>query len=50
MKYFLNYFFAENPKQFELGKKYKFRIRMLDYKSTGEPINNIELVGYDLVE
>jgi len=42
--------FAENPKQFELGKKYKFTIRIFDYKSTGEPINNIELVGYDLVE
>ncbi len=42
--------FVENPKQFELGKKYKFSIKILDYKSTGEPINYIELVGYDLIE
>lgn len=42
--------FAENPGQFKLGKKYKFTIRILDYKSTGEPINDVELVGYDLVE
>ena len=40
--------FAKNPKQFELGKKYRFTIKILDYESTGEP--NIELVGYDLVE
>lgn len=42
--------FVENPKQFKLGKKYRFSIKILDYKSTGEPINDIELVGYDLVE
>jgi len=42
--------FDKNPKQFELGKKYKFTIRILDYKSTGEPFNNVELVGYDLVK
>jgi len=42
--------FANNPKQFELGKKYKFSIKILDYKSTGKPINDIELVGYELIE
>lgn len=39
--------FASNPKQFELGKKYQFSIRMLDYKSTGEPINDAEIIGYN---
>lgn len=42
--------FVENPKQFELGKKYKFTIRISDYNSTGEPINDVELVGYNLIE
>ncbi len=42
--------FTNNPKQFELGKKYKFSIRITDYKSTGEPLNNIELLGYDSLE
>jgi len=42
--------FVNNPKQFELGKKYNFSIKILDYKSTGEPINDIELVGYELIE
>lgn len=39
--------FADNPKQFELGKKYNFSIKILDYKSTGEPIKDIEIVGYN---
>ncbi|KKR11828.1 MAG: hypothetical protein UT39_C0002G0009 [Candidatus Woesebacteria bacterium GW2011_GWA1_39_21] len=38
--------FANNPKQFELGKKYSFSVKILDHKSTDEPINDIELVGY----
>lgn len=38
--------FANNPKQFELGKKYSFSVKLLDSKSTNEPINDIELVGY----
>ena len=42
--------FVNNPKQFELGKKYRFSIKILDYKSTGEPINDVELVGYELIE
>lgn len=42
--------FTENPERFKLGKKYKFIIKILDYKSTGEPINDIELVEYDLME
>lgn len=39
--------FANNSKQFDLGKKYKFSIKILDYKSTGEPINDVEIVGYN---
>ncbi len=39
--------FSSNPGQFELGKKYRFSIKISDYRSTGEPINDIELVGYD---
>lgn len=38
--------FANNPKQFELGKKYSFSVKVLDYTSTNKPINDIELVGY----
>ena len=39
--------FVNNPKQFELGKKYQFSIKILDYKSTGEQINDIDLIGYN---
>ena len=41
--------FVQYPNQFELGKKYRFSIKISDYKSTGEPINDIDLVGYDLI-
>ena len=41
--------FANNSNQFELGKKYQFSIKILDYKSTGEPINDVEIVGYNLL-
>ena len=40
--------FADNPKQFELGEKYQFSIKIHDYKSTGEPINDVEIIGYTL--
>ncbi len=39
-----------NPKQFELGKRYTFSINITKYKSTSEPINDIELVGYDIIQ
>lgn len=39
--------FANNPKQFDLGRKYKFSVKILEYKSTGESLNDIEVVGYD---
>jgi len=42
--------FVENPEQFELGRKYRFSIKIMDYKTTGEPINDVELVGYELIE
>ena len=40
--------FADNPKQFELGEKYTFSIKILDYKSTSESINDVEIIGYNL--
>jgi hypothetical protein len=39
--------FVDNPKQFELGEKYTFSIKILDHKSTSEPINDVEIVGYN---
>ena len=42
--------FVTNPKEFELGKKYRFTIKILEDKSTEEPTNDIELVGYNLAE
>jgi hypothetical protein len=33
-----------------LGGKYLFSIRIGDRNTTGEPINDIELVGYDLMK
>ena len=41
--------FTNNPKQFALGKKYQFSIKILDYKSTDEPINDVEIVGYNIL-
>ncbi len=41
--------FADNTKQFELGKKYRFSIKILDYKSTNESINDLEIIGYSLL-
>jgi hypothetical protein len=36
--------------QMALGKKYKLTINITDYKSTGDKINDINLIGYDLLE
>jgi len=41
--------FVNSPKQFEPGGKYTFSIKILDYKSTGEPINDVEIIGYNLL-
>lgn len=40
--------FADKQKLFNLGKKYKFSIKILDYNSTGEPMNDIEVIGFNL--
>lgn len=39
--------FAQNPKQFQLGKKYQFSIQIIKNKrTTFDPVNDIELLGY----
>jgi hypothetical protein len=40
--------FANNPQQFELGKKYNFSIKILNTKYAGGIINDAELIGYNL--
>ncbi|MEI7709206.1 MAG: hypothetical protein WCI76_00660 [bacterium] len=39
--------FLDNSKKLELGKKYRFSIRLLDSKTTDEIINDAELVGFN---
>lgn len=39
--------FTEQTKQFELGKKYKFSIKILDYKSINQNLNDVEIIGYE---
>ena len=39
--------FTNNPNQFTLNKKYTFTIKVLDYKSTGDSINDVELVSFE---
>ena len=41
--------FIDDPRQFELGKKYRFSIKILKQNSTGEPVNDIELLNYELI-
>jgi hypothetical protein len=36
--------------QMQLGKKYKLTINITYYKSTGDKINDINLIGYDLLD
>jgi len=36
--------------QLKLGSKYKFTIQISEYNTTGEPINNVELIGYELIK
>ena len=38
--------FTDNIERFKLSKKYKFVVQVLGYKSTGEPINDIDLLSY----
>jgi len=42
--------FTDNVQPFELGQKYKFTVKILDSKSTTEPINDIEVVSHSLVK
>ena len=38
-----------NPKQFKLGKIYQFSINITPLKSTGKSLNDIRLLGYDII-
>lgn len=39
--------FVQNPEQlFTLGEHYRFSIRVMDFRTTDEPLNDVELVGY----
>ena len=38
---------TDNPKQFELSKKYKFSIKLLEHSYTG--YNSFEMIGYDIL-
>lgn len=42
--------FMENPERLELGKKYMFSVKILNRKSTAGPINDVELIGFELIE
>ena len=39
--------FVQNPEDiFTLGEYYHFSIRVMDYRTTDEPINDVELLGF----
>jgi DNA/RNA endonuclease YhcR with UshA esterase domain len=39
--------FVQNPEDiFTLGEYYRFSIRVMDYRTTDEPINDVELLGF----
>ena len=42
--------FVDYSQRFEMGKKYRFSIKLLDSKTTGESINDVELVGFNPLE
>jgi len=39
-----------DPNQLKLGSKYKFSLQITNENTTGEPINDVELIGYELVK
>jgi hypothetical protein len=41
---------ARSPKQFEVGKQYLFSVKLVGEKKAGEKIEQVELIGYDIVE
>ena len=42
--------FVKDPKQFKLGKKYRFLVKISDRHSTSQPINDIDLLEYNRLE
>lgn len=38
--------FLKDAKKLSKGKNYNFRIEITDRKSTGEPLNDIEMISY----
>ncbi len=42
--------FTQETKTFEKGKKYLFKIRITEKKTTSEAVNDIELLGFKSVE
>jgi len=42
--------FTNKIDEFNVGQKYKFFVKMLNYKNTSEPINNVELINYEVLK
>ena len=42
--------FTDNVEIFKLGKKYRFTLQLTDQKTTLEPINDLNLIDYQLVK
>ncbi|MFA6432339.1 MAG: hypothetical protein WCV82_00775 [Candidatus Paceibacterota bacterium] len=42
--------FVDYSQRFEIGKKYRFSIKLLDSNTTDEAINDVELVGFNQLE
>jgi hypothetical protein len=40
--------FTKDSKQFMKGEKYDFKIQITDRKSTGEPLNDVQLISYKI--
>jgi len=39
--------FTDKAKDFRLGEKYRFSIKVMDYSTTGDSINDVELIGWE---
>lgn len=42
--------FVKNSKLFKVGKKYRFLIKVNEYSSTNERVNDAELINYRLIK
>lgn len=42
--------FTDDPKQFAFGTKYNFWIRILDSSTTNEPINDVEILSFNVIK